>query len=148
MNDFISRQALLRWLKTYRFRANGSPKGVVKAVLGAVIGYVETTPSVGERHGFPSRDLLISRLRNTEKKDQSLEAGLAKEAADTIAELEAQVVQLSESLEKHVKAAQRIALCLDEFCDYSKPYTEMLADASKKAEDELILFRQKEYIRK
>lgn len=50
---------------------------------------------------------------------------------------EAENEKLRETVDKYAKAARVIALHLKPFCDESLPYDEMIADAARKASDEL-----------
>ena len=52
-------------------------------------------------------------------------------------DLEAENEKLRETVDKYATAARVIALHLKPFCDESLPYDEMIADAARKASDEL-----------
>ena len=52
-------------------------------------------------------------------------------------QLEAENEKLRETVDKYATAARVIALHLKPFCDESLPYDEMIADAARKASDEL-----------
>ena len=52
-------------------------------------------------------------------------------------DLEAENEKLRETVDKYATAARAIALHLKPFCDESLPYDEMIADAARKASDEL-----------
>lgn len=62
---------------------------------------------------------------------------ICDEAAATIATLQAENKKLRETVDKYATAARVIALHLKPFCDESLPYDEMIADAARKASDEL-----------
>lgn len=55
---------------------------------------------------------------------------------------EAENEKLRETVDKYATAARVIALHLKPFCDESLPYDEMIADAARKASDELEQVKQ------
>lgn len=58
-------------------------------------------------------------------------------AATALSTLQAENEKLRETVDKYATAARVIALHLKPFCDESLPYDEMIADAARKASDEL-----------
>ena len=58
-------------------------------------------------------------------------------AATAFSTLQAENEKLRETVDKYATAARVIALHLKPFCDESLPYDEMIADAARKASDEL-----------
>ena len=60
-----------------------------------------------------------------------------KDAATALSTLQAENEKLRETVDKYATAARVIALHLKPFCDESLPYDEMIADAARKASDEL-----------
>lgn len=60
-----------------------------------------------------------------------------EEAATALSTLQAENEKLRETVDKYATAARVIALHLKPFCDESLPYDEMIADAARKASDEL-----------
>ena len=64
-------------------------------------------------------------------------SGLFDEAATALSTLQAENEKLRETVDKYATAARVIALHLKPFCDESLPYDEMIADAARKASDEL-----------
>ena len=64
-------------------------------------------------------------------------SGLFDEAATALSTLRAENEKLRETVDKYATAARVIALHLKPFCDESLPYDEMIADAARKASDEL-----------
>lgn len=64
-------------------------------------------------------------------------SGLLDEAATALSTLQAENEKLRETVDKYATAARVIALHLKPFCDESLPYDEMIADAARKASDEL-----------
>ena len=62
---------------------------------------------------------------------------LCKDAATALSTLQAENEKLRETVDKYATAARVIALHLKPFCDESLPYDEMIADAARKASDEL-----------
>ena len=63
--------------------------------------------------------------------------GLLEAAATALSTLQAENEKLRETVDKYATAARVIALHLKPFCDESLPYDEMIADAARKASDEL-----------
>ena len=59
------------------------------------------------------------------------------DAATALSTLQAENEKLRETVDKYATAARAIALHLKPFCDESLPYDEMIADAARKASDEL-----------
>ena len=59
------------------------------------------------------------------------------DAATALSTLQAENEKLRETVDKYATAARVIALHLKPFCDESLPYDEMIADAARKASDEL-----------
>lgn len=59
------------------------------------------------------------------------------EYATALSTLQAENEKLRETVDKYATAARVIALHLKPFCDESLPYDEMIADAARKASDEL-----------
>ena len=85
-------------------------------------------------------DKLIERLRTESlyADKASLEImDLCMEAATALSTLQAENEKLRETVDKYATAARVIALHLKPFCDESLPYDEMIADAARKASDEL-----------
>ena len=83
---------------------------------------------------------LIERLRTESlyADKASLEImDLCMEAATALSTLQDENAQLRETVDKYATAARVIALHLKPFCDESLPYDEMIADAARKASDEL-----------
>ena len=79
-------------------------------------------------------------------------SGLFGEAATALSTLQAENEKLRETVDKYATAARAIALHLKPFCDESFPYDEMIADAARKASDELEQVKEKydaaiEYLR-
>ena len=64
-------------------------------------------------------------------------ADTCMEAATALSTLQAENEKLREAVDKYATAARSIALHLKPFCDESLPYDEMIADAARKASDEL-----------
>ena len=64
-------------------------------------------------------------------------SGLLDDAATALSTLQAENEKLRETVDKYATAARVIALHLKPFCDESLPYDEMIADAARKASDEL-----------
>ena len=64
-------------------------------------------------------------------------SGLLDEAATALSTLQDENEKLRETVDKYATAARVIALHLKPFCDESLPYDEMIADAARKASDEL-----------
>ena len=62
---------------------------------------------------------------------------ICDEAARALSTLQAENEKLRETVDKYATAARVIALHLKPFCDESLPYDEMIADAARKASDEL-----------
>lgn len=62
---------------------------------------------------------------------------LCMDAADALSTLQGENERLRETVDKYATAARVIALHLKPFCDESLPYDEMIADAARKASDEL-----------
>ena len=60
-----------------------------------------------------------------------------RKAATALSTLQAENEKLRETVDKYATAARVIALHLKPFCDESLPYDEMIADAARKASDEL-----------
>ena len=83
---------------------------------------------------------LIERLRNNNIENNCHDCALgyyAFEAAATLSTLQAENEKLRETVDKYATAARVIALHLKPFCNESLPYDEMIADAARKASDEL-----------
>ena len=83
---------------------------------------------------------LIERLRTESlyADKASLEImDLCMEAATALSTLQAENEKMRETVDKYATAARAIALHLKPFCDESLPYDEMIADAARKASDEL-----------
>ena len=59
------------------------------------------------------------------------------DAATALSTLQGENEKLRETVDKYATAARAIALHLKPFCDESLPYDEMIADAARKASDEL-----------
>ena len=85
-------------------------------------------------------DKLIERLRTeslyTDKATLEI-MDLCMEAATALSTLRAENEKLRETVDKYATAARVIALHLKPFCDESLAYDEMIADAARKASDEL-----------
>ena len=64
-------------------------------------------------------------------------ADACTDAATALSTLQAENEKLRETVDKYATAARVIALHLKPFCDESLPYDEMIADAARKASDEL-----------
>lgn len=62
---------------------------------------------------------------------------LIVKAATALSTLQAENEKLRETVDKYATAARVIALHLKPFCNESLPYDEMIADAARKASDEL-----------
>lgn len=60
-----------------------------------------------------------------------------EDAATALSTLKDENEKLRETVDKYATAARVIALHLKPFCDESLPYDEMIADAARKASDEL-----------
>lgn len=60
-----------------------------------------------------------------------------RDAATALSTLQTENKKLRETVDKYATAARVIALHLKPFCDESLPYDEMIADAARKASDEL-----------
>ena len=83
---------------------------------------------------------LIERLRTESlyADKASLEImDLCMDAATALSTLQDENEKLRETVDKYATAARVIALHLKPFCDESLPYDEMIADAARKASDEL-----------
>ena len=89
---------------------------------------------------------LIRRLRNDAdayRNGETLGRAFADQedvldnAATALSTLQAENEKLRETVDKYATAARVIALHLKPFCDESLPYDEMIADAARKASDEL-----------
>ena len=63
-------------------------------------------------------------------------------AATALSTLQAENEKLRETVDKYATAARAIALHLKPFCDESLTYDEMIADAARKASDELERVKQ------
>ena len=68
---------------------------------------------------------------------QDPEPYFIEQAAAALSTLQAENEKLRETVDKYATAARAIALHLKPFCDESLPYDEMIADAARKASDEL-----------
>ena len=68
---------------------------------------------------------------------QDPEPYFIEQAATALSTLQAENEKLREAVDKYATAARAIALHLKPFCDESLPYDEMIADAARKASDEL-----------
>ena len=66
-----------------------------------------------------------------------IEKKYLRDAATALSTLQAENEKLREAVDKYATAARVIALHLKPFCDESLPYDEMIADAARKASDEL-----------
>ena len=64
-------------------------------------------------------------------------ADACMDAATALSTLQAENEKLRETVDKYATSARVIALHLKPFCDESLPYDEMIADAARKASDEL-----------
>lgn len=85
-------------------------------------------------------DNLIEGLRNNNIENNCHDCALgyyAFEAATALTTLQAENEKMRETVDKYATAARVIALHLKPFCDESLPYDEMIADAARKASDEL-----------
>ena len=71
----------------------------------------------------------------TQRNDENL--GMCRIWERRYSELQAENEKLRETVDKYATAARVIALHLKPFCDESLPYDEMIADAARKASDEL-----------
>lgn len=89
---------------------------------------------------------LIRRLRNDAdayRNGETLGRAFADQedvldnAATALSTLQSENEKLRETVDKYATAARVIALHLKPFCDESLPYDEMIADAARKASDEL-----------
>ena len=89
---------------------------------------------------------LIRRLRNDAdayRNGETLGRAFADQedvldnAATALSTLQAENEKLRETVDKYATAARVIALHLKPFCNESLPYDEMIADAARKASDEL-----------
>ena len=78
---------------------------------------------------------LIERLK--ECSTYGFKQEICGDAADALSTLQAENEKLRETVDKYATAARVIALHLKPFCDESLPYDEMIADAARKASDEL-----------
>lgn len=90
-------------------------------------------------------DKLIERLRTESlyADKASLEImDLCMDAATALSAFQAENEKLRETVDKYATAARVIALHLKPFCDESLPYDEMIADAARKASDELEQVKQ------
>nr|DAZ63644.1 MAG TPA: hypothetical protein [Caudoviricetes sp.] len=88
---------------------------------------------------------LIERLRNNNIENNCHDCALgyyAFEAAAALSTLQDENEKLRETVDKYATAARVIALHLKPFCDESLPYDEMIADAARKASDELEQVKQ------
>ena len=86
-------------------------------------------------------DKLIERLHK-EAYGSDIEE-LLLEAAAALSTLQAENEKLRETVDKYATAARVIALHLKPFCNESLPYDEMIADAARKASDELEQVKKK-----
>lgn len=89
---------------------------------------------------------LIERLRNNNIENNCHDCALgyyAFEAATALSTLQTENEKLRETVDKYATAARVIALHLKPFCDESLPYDEMIADAARKASDELEQVKKK-----
>ena len=73
---------------------------------------------------------------------QDPEPYFIEQAATALSTLQAENEKLRETVDKYATAARAIALHLKPFCDESFPYDEMIADAARKASDELEQVKQ------
>ena len=80
---------------------------------------------------------LLKELRRAERYCLNNYSRMAGEAATALSTLQAENEKLRETVDKYATAARVIALHLKPFCDESLPYDEMIADAARKASDEL-----------
>ena len=80
---------------------------------------------------------LLKELRRAERYCLNDYSRMAGEAATALSTLQAENEKLRETVDKYATAARVIALHLKPFCDESLPYDEMIADAARKASDEL-----------
>ena len=76
-------------------------------------------------------------LENSDPDGPCIEDDLMQAAATALSTLQAENEKLRETVDKYATAARVIALHLKPFCDESLPYDEMIADAARKASDEL-----------
>lgn len=87
-------------------------------------------------------DKLIEQLRwwadNCDRTNYGCQARpFLLDAATALSTLKGENEKLRETVDKYATAARAIALHLKPFCDESLPYDEMIADAARKASDEL-----------
>lgn len=68
---------------------------------------------------------------------ENLRSAIRKAQATALSTLQGENEKLRETVDKYATAARVIALHLKPFCDESLPYDEMIADAARKASDEL-----------
>ena len=80
---------------------------------------------------------LLKELRRAERYCLNDYSRMAGQAATALSTLQAENEKLRETVDKYATAARAIALHLKPFCDESFPYDEMIADAARKASDEL-----------
>lgn len=75
---------------------------------------------------------LIERLRNAAGGPEGIK--MCQDAATALSTLQAENEKLKQKFERYTAAARVIALYLDEFCDRSLPYDEMIAEAARRAD--------------
>jgi hypothetical protein len=88
---------------------------------------------------------VLSGLRYEQKKRENDFVGtcqtnisaMCKDVAECIESLQEETERLSEIVDSYATAARIIALYLNDYCDNKLNYTEMIADAARKANEEI-----------
>ena len=112
--------------------------------LNKIVCSIPTTPDSGRTVSQYDKEMsMCAYLDDLEAENEKLRAELEyeKEHAgayyEECGQWEAENEKLRETVDKYATAARAIALHLKPFCDESFPYDEMIADAARKASDEL-----------
>ena len=104
--------------------------------------YLADTPSYTAFHDAKEREIICDQCEADFCYDKQQDAHWCmyealSRAATALSTLQAENEKLRETVDKYATAARVIALHLKPFCDESLPYDEMIADAARKASDEL-----------
>lgn len=109
--------------------------------------YLADTPSYTAFHDAKEREIICDQCEADFCYDKQQDAHWCmyealSRAATALSTLQAENEKLRETVDKYATAARVIALHLKPFCDESLPYDEMIADAARKASDELEQVKQ------
>lgn len=104
--------------------------------------YLADTPSYTAFHDAKEREIICDQCEADFCYDKQQDAHWCmyealSRAATALSTLQTENKKLRETVDKYATAARVIALHLKPFCDESLPYDEMIADAARKASDEL-----------